>query len=100
MASPADHDLARRSKATLEALRKISKGLPQGAQTISHDGGVADQTRRRRRAARAADASLRIEGLHISDEARVLKDRYCAGKLSAEAWLERLKARHQSQGHG
>lgn len=60
----------------------------------------ADQARRRQRAARAADANLRIEGLAMSEEAKALRERWIEGELTAEEWRRQIKARHGIKAHG
>lgn len=100
MTLPDADGLAGRSKETLEALGQVREDLAHtpGEQSGTAGEARADQIRRRRRAARAADANLRIEGLSLSDEARALRERWIEGELTRDELIEQTKARLAKDG--
>lgn len=100
MTKPPDRELARHSKATLEALTKIKKHLPRDIQAQGLRESTAEKVRRRQRASRAADASLRLEGMEASDEAKALGERWIQGKLTTDELVEQTKARHLAKSRG
>ena len=55
------------------------------------DMATQDAVQQRQKAFKEAEASLRFEGLALTDESRRLAARWIAGELSADAWLARLK---------
>lgn len=50
------------------------------------------EVKRRRQAAQAAEASLRLEGLTMSESAKALQERWIAGELDEEEVMELTKA--------
>ena len=49
---------------------------------------------RRRKAARSADAHLRLEGFTSSAAAQALKAQWMSGEINRETWLAELRALH------
>jgi hypothetical protein len=56
---------------------------------------TADEKARRQAAVDYARGSVRLEGLHVTPQARAIYDRYIAGEIDETGMIDEIKALHR-----